>query len=151
MARLTEMQRKEIVAEFASGEYSKAGLARKYKVSYNTIQKAIAADKGFAEKVTIIKNETEQTVSEKIRKRLERKVDGLLDVSDLAIKRLKKTLGTADTRDAAGALKISMDALMAILDRVKDNSTGRQSAALSEFVCALNAAAAAHREQENDD
>ena len=36
MARLTEMQRKEIVAEFASGEYSKAGLARKYKVSYNT-------------------------------------------------------------------------------------------------------------------
>ena len=101
--------------------------------------------------MTIIKNETEQTVSEKIRKRLERKVDGLLDVSDLAIKRLKKTLGTANTRDAAGALKISMDALMAILDRVKDNSTGRQSAALSEFVCALNAAAAAHREQENDD
>lgn len=149
MARLTEMQRKEIVAEYASGEYSKAGLARKYKVSYNTIQKAIASDKGFEEKVTIIKNEAEKTVAEKIRKRLEQKVDGLLDVSNLAINRLKKTIGTADTRDAAGALKISMDALMAILDRVKDNNGERQANALFEFVCALNAAAAAHKEHDD--
>lgn len=149
MARLTEMQRKEIVAEYASGEYSKAGLARKYKVSYNTIQKAIAADKGFEEKVTTIKNEAEKTVAEKIRKRLEQKVADLLDVSDLAIKRLKKTVGTADTRDAAGALKISMEALMAILDRVKDNSGQGQSDALFEFVRALNAAAAAHKEHDD--
>lgn len=149
MARLTEMQKKSIVAEYASGEYSKAGLARKYKVSFNTIQKAIAADKGFGEKVTLIKNEAEKTVAGKIRERLEQKVDGLLDVSDMAIKRLKETIGAADTRDAAGALKISMDALMAILDRVKDNSTERQSDALSEFVCALNAAAEAHREHDD--
>lgn len=149
MARLSEMQKKEIVAEYASGEYSKAGLARKYKVSYNTIQKTIAGDKGFREKVTNIKNEAEKTVAEKIRERLEQKADGLLDISDLAIKRLKETIGHADTRDAAGALKISMEALLAILDRVKDNNGKGQSDALSEFVRALNAASAAHSDHDD--
>lgn len=144
MARLTEIQKKEIVAEYASGEYSKAGLARKYRVSYNTIQKTIAADKRFGEKVTSIKNEVEKTAAERIRERLEKKADGLLEISELAINRLKETIGCANTRDAAGALKISMDALMAVLDRVKENSAKGQSDALSEFVRALNAASAAH-------
>lgn len=144
MARLTEMQKKEIVAEYASGEYSKAGLARKYRVSYNTIQKTIAADKRFGEKVTSIKNEAEKTVAEKIQERLEKKADGLLEISELAINRLKETLNNANTRDAAGALKISMEALLAVLDRVKDHNANGQSDALSEFVRSLNAAAAAH-------
>ena len=146
MHKLSELQRKQIIAEYASGEASKAALARKYGVSHATIRKVIDCDADFCEKVSAIKNKAEKSVAERIRERLESKADGLLEVSSMAIERLKETIGGANTRDAAGALKLSMDALMAILDRAQTNAGERQSEALAEFVTALKAAAEAHKD-----
>lgn len=144
--RLTEMQKKEIIAEYASGESSKNALALKYGVSHATIRKVIDGDSSFREKVTGIKNAAEKSLAKSIKERLEQKAEGLLEVANLSIQRLKETVPNASPRDAAGALKISMDALFQMVDRAKGEvERGSQENALDAFVTAMKAAAEAHK------
>ena len=142
--KLTEMQRKEIVALYTSGEATMTSLAQKYQISKQAVSKIIKAEKEFAAKVDLIKNDAEESVAMTIKKRLEGKAEGLLEVANLSILRLKETVPNASPRDAAGALKISMDALFQMVDRAKGEvERGSQENALDAFVTAMRAAAEA--------
>lgn len=144
--KLTEMQRKEIVALYTSGEATMTSLAQKYQISKQAVSKIVKAEKEFAAKVDLIKNDAEESVAMTIKKRLEGKAEGLLEVANLAIRRLKETVPNASPRDAAGALKISMDALFQMVDRAKGEvERGSQENALDAFVTAMRAAAEAHK------
>lgn len=145
--KLTEMQRKEIVALYQSGEATMTSLAQKYQISKQAVSKIIKAEKEFAAKVDLIKNDAEESVAMTIKKRLEGKAEGLLEVANLAILRLKETVPNASPRDAAGALKISMDALFQMVDRAKGEvERGSQENALDAFVTAMRAAVEAHKD-----
>ena len=56
MAKLTDRQRKKIIAERADGATIRA-LARKYKVSDTTIRRTLASDPKMAQKVAQKKEE----------------------------------------------------------------------------------------------
>lgn len=56
MAKLTDRQRKQIIAEYVEGGISQRALAKKYNVSQKTIS-AILANKEVRQKVSDKKNE----------------------------------------------------------------------------------------------
>ena len=60
MAKLTEKQKKNIVALYAAGGISQKALARKYGVSESTIRNTINSDPDFAENCGHIKKEAEE-------------------------------------------------------------------------------------------
>lgn len=65
--RLSEQQKKNIVAAYAAGRYTARELASKYGTSIDAIYRVIKADKQFAEKCKNIKNEAEEEAAETLR------------------------------------------------------------------------------------
>ncbi len=61
MAKLTDRQRKQIIAEYVDGGTSQRALAEKYKVSLGTISK-ILSDEESTQKVSLKKKENEQSM-----------------------------------------------------------------------------------------
>lgn len=67
MAKLTEKQKKNIVALYAAGGISQKALASKYGVSESTIRNTINSDPDFAENCGHIKKEAEEETEESLR------------------------------------------------------------------------------------
>ena len=117
MAKLTMSDRKKIVAEYSTGEYTKTALAKKYGCSPQAIADVIKHDPDYLQKLEERKKEVEKDLSDRVMAGLGAQTSDLLDVSRRAVKRLQEAMDTASVRDAAGALKIAYDALMSTLDR----------------------------------
>lgn len=65
--KLSEQQKKNIVAAYAAGRYTARELASKYGTSIDAIYRVIKADKQFAEKCKNIKNDAEEAAAETLR------------------------------------------------------------------------------------
>lgn len=101
MAKLTDRQRKQIIAEYVEGGISQRALAKKYNVSQKTIS-AILANKEVRQKVSDKKNENTLSMLAFLDSRKE-KAQSLMDaILDSARSDIKK----APLRDKMGAFKI---------------------------------------------
>lgn len=101
MAKLTDRQRKQIIAEYVEGGISQRALAKKYNVSQKTIS-AILANKEVRQKVSDKKNENTLSMLAFLDSRKE-KAQSLMDaILDLA----RSDIKNAPLRDKMGAFKI---------------------------------------------
>ena len=69
MGKLSETQKKNIVAAYIAGGVTYSFLAKKYGVGIDTIRRAVKADPEFAKKCEELKKEEEERRREKKRKR----------------------------------------------------------------------------------
>lgn len=101
MAKLTDRQRKQIIAEYVEGGISQRALAKKYNVSQKTIS-TILTNKEVRQKVSDKKNENTLSMLAFLDSRKE-KAQSLMDaILDSARSDIKK----APLRDKMGAFKI---------------------------------------------
>lgn len=101
MAKLTDRQRKRIIAEYASEEVSQRELARRYQVSQKTISKILSTTE-VRQKVSEKKEENTRSMLEFLdeqKGRAQGLIGKLLDASEEDIKK-------ASLRDKMGAIKI---------------------------------------------
>ena len=101
MAKLTDRQRKRIVAEYALGGISQQQLAEKYGVSRQAIAKLLSTEKS-CEKLQQKKDENTRSMLEYLdeqKGRAQGLIGKLLDASEEDIKK-------ASLRDKMGAIKI---------------------------------------------
>lgn len=103
---LTDKQKKQIIADYATfGNYSE--VARKHKVSRNTVKAVVTADTETAEKCQRKKAENTETVLA----HLEKQAGKACDLIDLFMQYLEQPqkLERANVRDLATALGIVID------------------------------------------
>lgn len=104
--KLTERQKKNIIAAYAAGGVSCAELAKRYKVHTATVYRAIQKDGGeFAKKCEEEKIKAETSMREFFSDRRDKAqslIDVLLDLSPAEIRK-------ASLRDRMGALKMLHD------------------------------------------
>lgn len=104
MAKLTDRQKKRIIAEYAEnkGQVSYASLGKKYGVDKSTIAKVIKNNPEFQQKATEIKNENTKSMLDYLvnkSSKAQSLLDMLLDLTEVDIKK-------ASLRDRMGAVKI---------------------------------------------
>lgn len=106
MAKLTDKQRKQIIAEYVEGDgkVSQRELARKFSVSQVTISK-ILTDKSVKEKLSEAKNDNLISMCEYIKAKSER-VQHLIDI---ALETSDQQMREASLRDKMGAVKILIE------------------------------------------
>lgn len=106
MAKLTDKQRKQIIAEYVEGDgkVSQRDLARKFSVSQVTISK-ILTDKSVKEKLSEAKNDNLISMCEYIKAKSER-VQHLIDI---ALETSDQQMREASLRDKMGAVKILIE------------------------------------------
>lgn len=104
MAKLTDEDKKNIIAEYVTnkGKVTQDFLAKKYKVSNNTISRVINSDPEFTEKVNNKKVENERSVLAHFAEK--RGVVNLL-IDDI-LELLQEHLPEATPRELFGGLKI---------------------------------------------
>ncbi len=104
MAKLTERQKKNIIAAYAAGGVSYGDLAKKYGVSDATICRVIGNDPEFAKKCNTLKNESEEETFKSLKdyfssnQRFAKNLIGrLLDIPDelIAASTLRERVGAA--------------------------------------------------------
>ena len=112
MAKLTDKEKKKIVAEYVQGGMSYRKLALKYKVSPNLIKSVVTNDKEFAQKCTHKKKENAESVLNHIAQ----KKDEIIDLFDETTKQLSQKVrsGTADVRELVGLFKTIIDTYASI-------------------------------------
>lgn len=106
MPRLTEKQRKKIIADYTLlGTYS--AVAKKYKISPNTVKKYVREDPEFAEKCEQKKRENSASVLD----HMKRKVPKVCDFIDHVLEAMDDPEKLADTgiQQLATALGIIID------------------------------------------
>ena len=103
MGKLTDRQRKQIIAEYVAGDgkVSQRDLAERYQVSQKTISK-ILCDKNITQKVLEKKRENELSMLAFLNDRSE-KAKGLIDK---ILETLPNDFEKASMRDKAGLFKI---------------------------------------------
>lgn len=107
MAKLTDRQKKQIIAEYAEGkgQVSYASLGKKYDVDKSTIAKVIKNNPEFQQKATEIKNENTKSMLDYLvnkSSKAQSLLDMLLDLTEVDIKK-------ASLRDRMGAVKIIVE------------------------------------------
>ena len=105
MAKLTDRQRKQIIAEYVAGGSSYRKLAEKYGVSATAIKKILSTDESV-QKLTDKKDENVKSMLDFLESRREQAqslLDKILNLSDADIK-------SAPLRDKMGAFKILSEA-----------------------------------------
>ena len=104
MSKLTERQKKNIVAAYASGGVSQKALAAKYGVSESTIRNIINNDPNFAENCRQIKKESEEESCKSLKDyfannqtHAKNLISRLLDIPDelIAASTLRERVGAA--------------------------------------------------------
>lgn len=104
MAKLTDRQKKQIIAEYAEnkGKVSYASLGKKYEVDRSTIAKVIKNNPEFQQKATEVKKENTKSMIEYLvskREKAQNIIEMLLNITPADVKK-------ASLRDRMGALKI---------------------------------------------
>ena len=117
MAKLTDKQRKQIIAEYALGGITQRQLANRYQVSQNAIVKILNSSKGV------------QEISEKKEENTRSMLEFLDEQKDTAQNLMRAILQTApediqkaSLRDKMGALKILSEVFGAVSGPSKDNT-----------------------------
>ena len=104
MAKLTERQKKNIIAAYAAGGVSQKALANKYGVSESTVRNIINNDPDFAENCGQIKKESEEETFKSLKdyfssnqKFAKNLIGRLLDIPDelIAASTLRERVGAA--------------------------------------------------------
>lgn len=101
MAKLTDRQRKRIIAEYVDGGISQRGLAKKYSVSVGTISK-ILSDEKVVQKCTLKKEEDIQDMLAF----LDNRKQAAMSLIDSALGSAKDKMKKASLKDTMGAIKI---------------------------------------------
>lgn len=106
MAKLTDKQRKQIVAEYVEGDgkVTQADLARKFSVSTVTISKILSTPE-VKEKLTKAKNDNLLSMCEYIKT----KADRVQHLIDIALETSDQQMREASLRDKMGAVKILIE------------------------------------------
>lgn len=106
MAKLTDRQRKQIVAEYVEGDgkVTQADLARKFSVSTVTISKILSTPE-VKEKLTKAKNDNLLSMCEYIKT----KADRVQHLIDIALETSDQQMREASLRDKMGAVKILIE------------------------------------------
>lgn len=135
MGKLTERQRKNIVASYAAGGVTMKDLACKYGVDAATISRIIKRDAEFANKCNGIKNEIENETAETMRDyfRIRRsQAQSLLDILlDIPVELVK----ASSLRDRVGAAHYIKE----MFAEGKDEDTGGSDDNVLEVVIVNNA------------
>ena len=134
--KLTPKQKKNIVALYATGEYTQVELGKKFKVSKTMIGRIVNEDVEFGQKVAIIKNNIENAEVCSISKFIEKHqkdgqslIERLLDIPDDLIKK-------TSIRDRVGASSLLLQMLS-----TKVNNTNSGKAALDDLCSAIRSIA----------
>ena len=101
MAKLTDRQRKQIIAEYASGDISQRELAERYQVTQKTISKILSTEE-VRQKVSLKKEENTRSMLEFL---AEQKSTAQSLMQKL-LKASEEDIEKASLRDKMGALKI---------------------------------------------
>lgn len=101
MAKLSDRQRKRIIAEYAIGGISQRALAEKYHVSQNTIAKLLSSEKSV-QKLSDKKEENTRSMLEF----LDEQKSTAQSLMQKLLKAPKEDIENASLRDKMGALKI---------------------------------------------
>lgn len=106
MSKLTDRQRKQIVAEYVEGDgkVTQADLARKFSVSTVTISKILSTPE-VKEKLTKAKNDNLLSMCEYIKT----KADRVQHLIDIALETSDQQMKEASLRDKMGAVKILIE------------------------------------------
>lgn len=99
--KLTDKERKAIVAEYTNGEATHRSLAAKYGVAPNTIKNVIKENADFAQKCADIKKENAESMMEYLKGRL----PIARDIVDKSLKRLLEQINKASTYEVTGLFK----------------------------------------------
>lgn len=127
MAKLTDRQRKQIVAEYVNGGISQRQLAEKYHVSQNAIAKLLRSEKS-AQKLSDKKEENTRSMLDFL--------DGQKSTAQSLMQKLLKAseedIEKASLRDKMGALKILSEVFAF---RKNDGKNGEENGGMKvEFV-----------------
>ena len=101
MAKLTDRQRKQIIAEYASGDISQRELAERYHVTQKTISKILSTEE-VRQKVSLKKEENTRSMLEF----LDEQKSTAQSLMQKLLKASEKDIEKASLRDKMGALKI---------------------------------------------
>lgn len=106
MSKITDKQRKQIVAEYVEGDgkVTQADLARKFSVSTVTISKILSTPE-VKEKLTKAKNDNLLSMCEYIKT----KADRAQHLIDIALETSDQQMREASLRDKMGAVKILIE------------------------------------------
>lgn len=141
MAKLTDKQRKKIIAEHIDGASIRA-LAKKYKVSTTTIQRTIRSDTEFTQKVTEKKAENQKQVLA----HMDEKKEQVCTIVD------KILLQMGDDKKIASTPLNQLATTMGILiDKFTANEVSRANATEENNLARAIADAAKHIGEHNDE
>lgn len=101
MAKLTDRQRKQIIAEYASGDISQRELAERYQVTQKTISKILSTEE-VRQKVLLKKEENTRSMLEF----LDEQKSTAQSLMQKLLKASEEDIEKASLRDKMGALKI---------------------------------------------
>lgn len=105
--KLTDKERKAIVAEYTNGEATHRSFAAKYGVAPNTIKNVIKENADFALLCTDIKKENAESMMEYLKGRLPM----ARDIVDKSLKRLLEQIDKASTYEVTGLFKTVTEVL----------------------------------------
>lgn len=106
--KLTDKERKAIVAEYTNGEATHRSLAAKYGVAPNTIKNVIKENADFAQKCADIKKENAESMIEYLKGRLPM----ARDIVDKSLRRLLGQIDKASTYEVTGLFKTVTEVFM---------------------------------------
>lgn len=130
MAKLSDRQRKQIIAEYVEGDgrVSQRSLAKKYNVCLTTISK-ILKNKEVKQKCEDKKNENTRSMLEF----LDEQKDTAQALMEKILSLSEKDIEKANLRDKMGALKI----LSEVFAQTKDADNKKEKSALDKIVDGL--------------
>lgn len=117
MAKLTDKQRKQIIAEYALGGSSYRKLAEKYGVSATAIKKILSTNEGV-QRLTDKKEENTRSMLEF----LDEQKDTAQNLMRAILQTAPEDIQKASLRDKMGALKILSEVFGAVSGPSKDNT-----------------------------
>ena len=128
-AKLSERQKKNIVAAYAAGGVSYVELAKKYDVSKETVRRIIKEDSDFVKKCDTIKNEAEEEAGKDL-------ADAVYDRQTMAQELLDDILRSAKGKIKDASLRELMGAAKILIENVLKSSTEDEGKAALDKLCA---------------
>ncbi len=125
MAKLTDRQRKQIIAEYASGDISQRELAERYQVTQKTISKILSTEE-VRQKVSDKKEENTRSMLEF----LDEQKSTAQSLMQKLLKASEEDIEKASLRDKMGALKI----LSEVFAQTRGTEDRDEKAALDKIV-----------------
>lgn len=128
MAKLSDRQRKQIIAEYVEGDISQRELAERYHVTQKTISKILSTEE-VRQKVSLKKEENTRSMLDF----LDEQKSTAQSLMQKLLKASEEDIEKASLRDKMGALKI----LAEVFAQTKDADNKNEKSALDKIVDGL--------------